>query len=217
MTLCLAALWRLGGLSGLHLGRPTVLTWPGHRHTRDVNAHASPQGRLSWGKSSLWGPDPAGVPEAGCGMGCGLCGGSAQPGVNLSGCFLTWFERNGSGRQALQLARRSSWPVHIIWKLCPVAGWGLGCGRGWVPLLWRPPKGPQTPLRAGKAGQEKEKNGIWAEGGGQGLSFCSEEPFGFSQQIRKSGRRGGGGAVLTPVTPSSKSGETDTHMFLVLN
>lgn len=57
----------------------------------------------------------------------------------------------------------------------------------------------------------------WKEGE-QGLSFCSEEPFGFFQQIRKSGGGVlGEGNALTPVTPSSKSGETDTHMFLVLN
>lgn len=49
-------------------------------------------------------------------------------------------------------------------------------------------QGPSdTPSEQEGKAKEKEKNGIQAGGGRKGLSLCSEEPFGFSQQIRKSG------------------------------
>lgn len=90
----------------------------------------------------------------------------------------------------------------------PAAGRGSGCGRDWTPQLWRPPRGPQTPPQS-REGQEKEKNGIWAEGGGQSLSFCSEEPLAFPNKSENAA----GEAVFTPVTPMSKSGKTDTRVF----
>lgn len=46
---------------------------------------------------------------------------------------------------------------------------------------------------------------------GRGLSFCSEEPFGFSQHIRKSGRE----TVFLLVPPMSKSGKPEhTSVFV---
>lgn len=83
---------------------------------------------------------------------------------------------------------------------------GLRLRSGPLPTLWRPPRAPQTPPRS----REGRPRRLWAgEGGRRGLSLSSEEPFGFPLQIRKSS----GETVFTPVTPTSKSGRPETHIW----
>lgn len=156
---------------------------------------------------------------------------SAEPGISIriSGSFLSWVERNVSGGGWWGLgargpgrvltARLSAWLPAQFLACTHLEAVVSSCRAGlrlWSGLdaraLETSPGPTDTPSKQGRKAKEKEKNR--KRGGrlgteGRGLSFCSEEPFGFSQQIRKSGR---GKPFFPPGPPTSESGKPETHM-----
>lgn len=168
----------------------------------------------------------------GCGMGCECSAGLADVGVNTPiflKRLLMWFERNVSrrwvGRPWEPLAPGLG-PHHWA-ELSPAAravpgrctsgssclqllGGAQAAARADCPYFGDLPGPLRHPLRAGKEGQGERKNRIWAGWGTDTYClFVLKNVLAFPYKSENPAR----GTVFTPVTPTSKSGKLETHIW----